>query len=105
MAVLGGSIRWVQCTNWFFLILKNKTNKNMRQFGLHMKFKTLWLSGAVFRTNLSKFEFLYLPSLRGCKSAQCDLDRLKPKPSYKAPFLLHFEKKFAKTDLLTRSYY
>ena len=36
-----------------------------------MKFKTLWLSGAVFQTNL---------------------EHLKPKPSYKALFLLNFEK-------------
>ena len=39
------------------------------------------------------FGFSYLPSLRGCKSAECDLERLKQKLSYKALYLLHFEKK------------
>ena len=36
-------------------------------------------------------EFKYFPSSRGRKFVQCDQDRLKPKPSYKAIFVLSFE--------------
>ena len=55
-------------------------NKNMRQSGLRMKFKTFWLSGTVFRD-------------------------LKPRPYYKPLFLLYFLKKVLpkRTSFLARS--
>ena len=48
-----------------------------------MKFKTLWLSGAACRTNLS-FWLSYLPSSRGCKSIQYAQELPKLEPSHKA---------------------
>ena len=68
----------------------------MRQFGvctLHMKFKTLWY----YSRQILVFEFSYLPSSLWAVNQE----RLKPKPSYKALFLLHFFLSLSKTDLLS----
>ena len=84
------------------------TNKNMRRSGLRMNFKTLWLSGAVFRTNLT------VKSIATNKRYHFKNDPIdKPK---KIPSRKNFRKIVAKTqnavknrihpsDLLTAIFY
>ena len=60
---------------------------------MRLKFKTLWLSGVIFRTNLHFWIFIFA-KFKGCKSVQCAFkEHLKPKPSYKAFLKIHFELK------------